>query len=100
VAYDVVVVKVVIESMRQDDICGHYREAKELFDAILCRVEPLLELLEFVEVEQGVSDESLYSDVVKFDVQVRKARDSPVWDRPSPLDYISFVQSLGEYSDI
>ena len=41
---------------QQEDISGHCREAKELFDALVCKVEPELELHEFVEVEHGVFD--------------------------------------------
>lgn len=51
------------------------------------------------EVEHSAFDESLYCFVEGLGVQVRSARDCPVCDRPSLLDYISLVQALGQSSD-
>ena len=83
----------------QVEISGHHRAARDMFDVILCRGEPLLELLDFVEVEHGFCNVSLYLFVARFDVQARNMRDLPVPDRPSLLCFISQLQALGECLD-
>lgn len=88
--------KVVDEQM---EVSGRHRAAQDMFDVILCKVEPLLELPGFVEVEHGACNGSCYLLVERFDVQARNMRDLCAADCPSLLVYISHLQALRECLD-
>ena len=74
----------------QAEIAGRHRAVRDMFD------DPLLELLDSVEVEHWFCNETLHSFIERLDVQARNMRDLPVLGSPSLFLDTSQLQDLGE----